>query len=333
MPLSPYSALFLIFTLTGAILAISSSSWVSAWIGLELNLMAFIPLISSKTNMFSSEAALKYFLVQALGSATIIFSATMLFMAPNSFMPLVSLALILKTGSGGLHFWFPQIMEGLNWFHASLLMTVQKLAPMFLLSYMTSNMLCSFLISSSALCSSIVGAIGGLNQTSLRKILSFSSINHMSWMFFSMLINETSWIIYFSLYTLITLSITILFFSLQAYHFSDLINYSKSPLSKTISIMSLFSLGGLPPFSGFLPKWIILQELIFNSFYITLTLLLSCSLLTLYFYTRLSISTLSLSTPQNMWNSPNNNKLSPLISISASWNLFGLPLTSLLFIF
>nr|YP_009233074.1 NADH dehydrogenase subunit 2 [Engaewa walpolea]AMA98217.1 NADH dehydrogenase subunit 2 [Engaewa walpolea] len=331
MPFSPYKILFFTLTLTGTFLAISSSSWVLAWIGLELNLMAFLPLISSKMNMLSSEAMLKYFLVQAIGSATIIFSTTLSFISPDSFLLLMSLALLLKTGSAPLHFWFPQIMEGMNWFHASMLMTIQKLAPMFLLSYMTSNMLCSYLIFTSALCSALVGAIGGLNQTSLRKILSFSSINHISWMLFSMMINETSWIIYFFLYTLITLSLTILFFSLQAYQFSNLTNSSKSPISKTISILSLFSLGGLPPFSGFLPKWIILQELITNSFNITLLILLSCSLVTLYFYIRLSISTLSLPTSRNMWESP-NNKFSLLTSLSTSWNLFGLPLTSLLLI-
>nr|YP_009041218.1 NADH dehydrogenase subunit 2 [Gramastacus lacus]CDQ51981.1 NADH dehydrogenase subunit 2 [Gramastacus lacus] len=332
MLFSPYKTMFFLSLISGTILSISSSSWLLAWIGLELNLMSFIPLISSKTNLISSEAALKYFLIQALGSAIIVFSSTMLTIYSSFSLLAISFALLLKMGACPFHFWFPQVMEGMNWLHATLLMTVQKLAPMFLISYLTFNMFCWVAIAAAACFSAIIGAIGGLNQTSLRKILAFSSINHMSWMLFSMLINETSWIIYFVLYALITTSITMLFFSLQAYYFSNLINAQCSTLSKTISMMALFSLGGLPPFSGFIPKWIVVQEMIYCSYFHAMILLLFSSLITLYFYIRLSISSISLSHPQNKWVNNSNHVTSPLKIIFYFMNLFGLLVPSLLFI-
>nr|YP_009020451.1 NADH dehydrogenase subunit 2 [Engaeus cunicularius]CDN85540.1 NADH dehydrogenase subunit 2 [Engaeus cunicularius] len=324
MPFSPYKIMFLSLVLTGAIFSISATSWASAWIGLELNLMSFIPLISSKTNLLSSEATLKYFLVQALGSAVIIFSAAVSFMIPNFFLLTISLALFLKMGSAPFHFWFPQIMEGLNWLHSTLLMTIQKLAPMFLVSYLTSDPLCWASISLVAVCSALIGAISGLNQISLRKILAFSSVNHMAWMLFSMLINESTWTLYFLFYSLITSSITILFYFTQALYLSDLMNTQSSLPFKVVSMLSLFSLGGMPPFSGFIPKWIVAQEMIINSYFHTLALLLFCSLITLYFYLRLSTSILSLTPPQNkcmvFWKS----ETSFLIVLTSFWNLFGI---------
>jgi len=58
-------------------------------------------------------------------------------------------------------------------------MTIQKIAPMSLLSYAVPHSP-SFLIFSSILLSAAVGAIGGLNQTFLRKIIAYSSINHIA---------------------------------------------------------------------------------------------------------------------------------------------------------
>nr|YP_008854818.1 NADH dehydrogenase subunit 2 [Cherax monticola]AHA59400.1 NADH dehydrogenase subunit 2 [Cherax monticola] len=329
---SPYKFIFMLSLLSGTFLAISSASWFSAWIGLELNLMSFIPLISSKENQLPSEASLKYFLIQALGSAIIILSSTLTFFIPSISLCFISLALLLKLGAAPFHFWFPQVMEGLNWTQIIILMTIQKLAPMFLISYLSSEYFTHIILFLGGLASAIVGALGGINQTSLRKILAYSSINHMSWMLFAMLMNESSWLIYFFMYALISTSVALFFSSTQTYFFSHLINSNSSPVSKIISMMNLYSLGGLPPFSGFIPKWIIIQEMILSTFYIPLLILLMSSLVTLYFYIRLTLSTLSISCTQMKWNiSLTRIKIfySPLCSFV---NLFGLFIPSMLLV-
>nr|YP_009107272.1 NADH dehydrogenase subunit 2 [Petrolisthes haswelli]CEH11275.1 NADH dehydrogenase subunit 2 [Petrolisthes haswelli] len=283
--------MFFIFTLMlGSILAVSSSFWFSAWAGLELNLISFIPLIISEKNKFSSEAALKYFLIQALGSSMIIFSSSLLLFSFTVFSISLSLALLLKLGAAPMHFWFPQVMEGMMWPQAIILMTIQKMAPLFLLS--SSNSIILYL---SSAFSAIIGSVGGLNQVSLRKILSFSSINHLAWMLSAILISENILLIYFVLYCFISSSVALIFFFGQFFFINHLTN-SKSPNSlKILSIMSILSLGGLPPFTGFIPKWYIIQELAqFNSF-ILLTILVFSALLTLYFYLRLGFSILVLS--------------------------------------
>nr|YP_009271261.1 NADH dehydrogenase subunit 2 [Faxonius punctimanus]ANW09559.1 NADH dehydrogenase subunit 2 [Faxonius punctimanus] len=297
---SPFSVLFFFTLILGLVLCISSDSWFGAWVGLELNLLSFIPLISSSSNRYSSESILKYFLVQVLASIMIIFSALFILMVVNLKM-VFSLSLMLKLGAAPFHFWFPQVMEGLNWIQVMILMTFQKVGPMILLSYLVYDKWSLIMIFTSAVVSAVVGAMGGLNQLYLRKIMAYSSINHMSWMFFAMILSEYCWLLYFGIYCLLSFLVVVNFYLQQAYHFSHLINSSFPLIPKILSMMSLFSLGELPPFLGFIPKWFIIQEMIVNNYFYPLMLLLMCSLVTLYFYIRLSISFLTLMFPFSSW--------------------------------
>nr|ANN13249.1 NADH dehydrogenase subunit 2 [Astacus leptodactylus]ANN13262.1 NADH dehydrogenase subunit 2 [Astacus leptodactylus] len=320
--ISPFNMLFLFTLSLGVVLSISSNSWFGAWAGLELNLMSFIPLISSSSNKYSSESALKYFLIQALASIVIIFSASFTLLTYN-FIMLFSLALLLKLGAAPFYFWLPQVMEGLNWLQIMILMTLQKVGPMVLLSYLMYDKYSFTLIFSSALLSAIIGAAGGMNQTFLRKIMAFSSINHMSWMFFAMITSEVCWLIYFMVYCFLSIVVVMSFYSQQAYHFSHLINSSVPFTPKMISMMSLFSLGGLPPFLGFIPKWIVIQEMIAGQLFYSLIIILLSSLFTLYFYIRISISFLTLIFPFSSWVvSKDSNKV--ILPFMITINFFGL---------
>nr|YP_009180604.1 NADH dehydrogenase subunit 2 [Procambarus alleni]ALM30829.1 NADH dehydrogenase subunit 2 [Procambarus alleni] len=313
---SPFSMLFFFTLVLGLMLCISSDTWFGAWVGLELNLLSFIPLISSSSNRYSSESILKYFLVQVLASVMIIFSALFILMMVNLKM-VFSLSLLLKLGAAPFHFWFPQVMEGLSWIQAIILMTLQKVGPMILLSYLVYDKWSLIMIFTSAVVSAIVGAMGGLNQLYLRKIMAFSSINHMSWMFFAMILSEYCWLLYFSIYCLLSILVIMNFYFQQAYHFSHLVNSSFPLMPKVFSMMSLFSLGGLPPFLGFIPKWFIIQEMIFCNYLYPLLVLLMCSLVTLYFYIRMSISFLTLLFPFSGWvmKDYENNKIMNMVMI------------------
>nr|YP_009255523.1 NADH dehydrogenase subunit 2 [Grimothea gregaria]AND82237.1 NADH dehydrogenase subunit 2 [Grimothea gregaria] len=296
MYLSLFNMLFMSTLSAGTLLAVSSSSWFNAWAGLELNLLSFIPLIISNGTRYSSEAALKYFLIQALGSSLIIFSSSALLFSSNLFSIILAASLLLKLGAAPFHFWFPQIIEGMLWPQAAILMTIQKVAPIFLLSYLMDyhNIFIIMLISS--IMSAVVGAVGGVNQMSLRKIMAFSSINHMAWMLMASLISEYLVFFYFVFYCLMSLSVIMIFFLQQSFHFNHLINQSNlNPSMKVITFMSLLSLGGLPPFTGFFPKWILIQEMVNFKLLYPLVILLISTLVTLYYYLRISISFMNMS--------------------------------------
>jgi len=324
--LSSPQILFLSTLLLGTTLSVSSSSWFGAWVGLELNLLSFIPLISSKNNQYSSESALKYFLIQALGSSVIILSASFSLISLSLAEPFLIISLLLKIGAAPFHFWFPRVIEGLGWPQAVTLITIQKIAPMSLISYAISYS-SSCLVTGSILLSALVGAIGGLNQIFLRKIMAYSSINHMAWMLSAIMLRETSWLVYFIIYSIVSSSLAFLFYTHQSFHISHIINHSSySQTLKILTFASFLSLGGLPPFTGFIAKWFIIQELAFNHMFITLLVLLSRALLTLFYYLRIAITSIILSRPKRKWVKSNNfitSLITPSLVFINSIGIFG----------
>nr|AQT00499.1 NADH dehydrogenase subunit 2 [Potamiscus motuoensis] len=314
---------FFLTLLLGIMLSISSSSWFNIWVGLELNMMSFIPLITIKMNSYFSESALKYFLIQALGSTLFIMASCLFLTFPLLSSTLILMSLFLKLGSAPFHFWFPQVMKGLTWPQAILLMTMQKIAPMVLISYLSTFATSLQIITLSAMLSALIGALGGLNSMYLRKIMAFSSINHMSWMLISLTISDMFWCIYFLFYTLISISIMTLFNMSQAFTLSDLMKFNQINLIYSLLIpFNLLSLGGLPPFTGFIPKWMLIQLLINNQLFFPLIFFLLSALITLYFYLRISIFFFLLFNPLSVINMKPNNPFTLIPSFFLFFNLF-----------
>nr|YP_010516391.1 NADH dehydrogenase subunit 2 [Caridina longshan]UXL88562.1 NADH dehydrogenase subunit 2 [Caridina longshan] len=298
LTLQPSQILFFLTLLMGTATTFSASSWFMAWIGLELNLLSFIPLLSSKSNRYSSESSLKYFLIQALGSSLILASAPLSLYLQDITTITITLALLLKMGAAPFHFWFPPVMQGITWPQCIMISTVQKVAPMLLLMMTQLGSSPVILMTASTL-SAVVGAIGGLNQTLTRKILAYSSINHMAWMLAAIMFNEQMWTIYFLTYAMVSSSVMLILHTYQIYHFNQLSSFSV--YSKPIILalfLSLLSMGGMPPLTGFFPKWLIIQQFIFSKSIIWLSILLMSALLTLFFYLRIAISSMVFSSPK-----------------------------------
>nr|YP_010758745.1 NADH dehydrogenase subunit 2 [Palaemon macrodactylus]WEW73452.1 NADH dehydrogenase subunit 2 [Palaemon macrodactylus] len=295
--ISPALLLFSLTLMAGTLISISSSSWFLAWLGLELNLLSFIPLITAQKSPFCSEAALKYFLIQAFGSATLLISVTILFMFSMSPKILIFTSLILKMGAAPLHFWLPTIMQGMSWLNCLILMTIQKIAPLVLISFTLCNQTEILFISVSVF-SAIMSGLGGLNQTFLRKLMAYSSINHTAWMLAAISSSTSLWIHYILTYSIISISVVTIFNQNQMLHIKHLTNLSSSPFNKVTLFMTLFSLGGLPPFLGFLPKMSVITNLVNSGFFIWALILTMSALITLFYYIRVAITSLTLNSPK-----------------------------------
>nr|AND97158.1 NADH dehydrogenase subunit 2 [Theopompa sp. FY-2016a] len=321
--------LFLMTLLSGTTICICANSWMSAWMGLEINLLSFIPLMSSSQNMYSNEASLKYFLIQAIASSTLLF---LLLLKINVFEMFYSMSftfwnnllippLLMKIASAPFHWWLPSVIEGLSWMNSFIILSIQKIAPLILTSYLLTN---SILIQGVIISSALFGALGGFNQISLRKILSFSSINHIGWMLAAMTTGLNSWFLYFLIY-IINLSTIILILSSTTLSFIpqtfNCINNLK--LMKITLFIAMLSLGGLPPFLGFFPKWIIIHSMIQNFMTISCLILVFSSLLTLFYYMRIMYAALVVTNSEISWltshldNYPNPSKLL-LLSLSVT---------------
>nr|QVT11091.1 NADH dehydrogenase subunit 2 [Rhagoletis cornivora]QVT11104.1 NADH dehydrogenase subunit 2 [Rhagoletis cornivora] len=329
--------MFFFILMVGTMITVSSNSWLSAWMGLEINLLSFIPLMSDN-NLMSTEASLKYFLTQAIASAVLLFAIILMYM--NNFPTIqhnllfnnliIYSSLLLKSGAAPFHFWFPNVMEGLSWMNALILMTWQKIAPLMLISYTNwSNFI--FLV---IILSTMMGSLGGLNQTSLRKLMAFSSINHLGWMLTAMQASESTWLIYFSMYSFLSFSLIFMFNNFKMYHINQIFNsFFNSKTLKFCLFFNLLSLGGLPPFIGFLPKWLVIQLLIVNNQYILMTIMTMMTLITLFFYLRLCFAAFMLNYSENNWiNNMQINNFSFKCMLSFSFiSTFSLILISLIY--
>nr|QXF68530.1 NADH dehydrogenase subunit 2 [Yersinia mexicana] len=307
MPNNSTKILFLFTLISGVLISLSANSWMGAWMGLEINLLSFIPLLSSSKNMFSTETSLKYFLIQAIASSTLLFMVLtkvnlheMFYLNQDSLWNnLLIMPLLMKIASAPFHWWLPSVVEGASWMNCFIILSIQKIAPLMLISYLLTN---SLIIQSTIFMSAMIGAIGGFNQISLRKILAYSSINHIAWMLTTMIMGPNVWLLYFMIYSINIMIIIPLAALINMSYISQSFNsLNNMKLIKFTIFTSMLSLGGLPPFLGFFPKWIVIQFMTSNFMISTSFILIMSSLLTLYYYMRMMYSTLMMINSETTW--------------------------------
>nr|YP_010463163.1 NADH dehydrogenase subunit 2 [Chaetodon auriga]UUJ37671.1 NADH dehydrogenase subunit 2 [Chaetodon auriga] len=339
--MNPYILTALLFGLgLGTTITLASSHWLLAWMGLEINTLAIIPLMAQHHHPRAVEATTKYFLTQATAAATLLFAGT-----TNAWLSgqwdiqqvshpfpatMLTLALALKIGLAPFHTWLPEVLQGLDLTTGLILSTWQKLAPFALLIQI--QLVNPSLVMLLGLLSILVGGWGGLNQTQLRKILAYSSIAHLGWMILVLQFSPSLALLTLMVYFIMS-SATFLVFKLNK---STNINalatsWAKAPIITSLTPLTLLSLGGLPPLTGFMPKWLILQELTKQSLAPTATLAALAALLSLYFYLRLSYAMTLTASPNTLtgttpWRLTSSQLTLPL-AISTVATISLLPLT------
>uniref|UniRef100_E2FK35 NADH-ubiquinone oxidoreductase chain 2 n=3 Tax=Petroica macrocephala TaxID=369484 RepID=E2FK35_PETMC len=290
--------IFVTSLLLGTTITISSNHWIMAWAGLEINTLAILPLISKSHHPRAIEAATKYFLVQATASTLLLFSSMVNAWSTGQWditqltnpisCAILTAAIATKLGLAPFHFWFPEVLQGSPLITGLLLSTALKFPPIALL-YMTCHSLNTTLLTIMAILSVAMGGWMGLNQTQIRKILAFSSISHLGWMSIIIIYSPKLTLLNFYLYTLMTAAVFLTFHSIKTLKLSTLMtSWTKTPALNAALLLTLLSLAGLPPLTGFLPKWLIIQELTKQSMAPAAAMISMLSLLGLFFYLRLA---------------------------------------------
>nr|AXZ96947.1 NADH dehydrogenase subunit 2 [Agriornis montanus] len=332
--------IFSMSLLLGTTITISSNHWMMAWTGLEINTLAILPLISKSHHPRAIEASTKYFLVQATASTLLLFSSmtnawftgqwdiTQL-THPMSCL-LLTAAISMKLGLVPFHFWFPEVLQGSSLMTSLLLATVMKFPPTILL-FLTSSSLNPTMLFMMAITSAALGGWMGLNQTQVRKIMAFSSISHLGWMTIILIYNPKLTLVTFYLYSLTTAAIFFALNSTNTLKLSTLMTaWSKVPTLTATLMLTLLSLAGLPPLTGFLPKWLIIQELTKQELTATANIIALLSLLGLFFYLRLAYCatiTLPPNSTNHMKQWQTNKSINTLTSILTMLSIMLLPLS------
>nr|ACR55935.1 NADH dehydrogenase subunit 2 [Anilius scytale] len=325
-------------------LVATSTHWLMIWMCLEINMLSMIPVISKPNHPRATEAATKYFLTQTLASMTMLFSATMNAMTTSQWdmtlmtnktaMTLATLALMMKLAAAPFHFWLPEVTQGSSTLTSLTILTWQKLAPLSILLTL-SNKMNQTILSASAMLSILIGGLGGLNQTQLRKLMAFSSIAHTGWILATMTMAPNISTLTMLIYIMSTIPIFLMLHISSMKTIKDIgTMWTTSPQMTSMLTLTILSLGGLPPLTGFMPKWLILNKLTTFNMLIEATTMALMSLLSLYFYLRLTYFTSMTTTPQNItmpmkWRTKQTN-MSLLTPTLMALSMLMLPMTPML---
>nr|AAL90573.1 NADH dehydrogenase subunit 2 [Furcifer balteatus] len=293
----------------GTIITASSHHWLMAWAGLELNMLAILMIIMKPKHPRAAEAAIKYFLTQTIASTMILFSSTINAIQTGQWnisqmtdkyaCTMLLLALTMKIGAAPIYFWLPEVMQGTTTMTALVIASWQKIAPLTIL-FMTHNNLPPKITMTIGIMSAIIGGWGGINQTQLRKLMAYSSIANLGWTMTIFTISPHTAMLNIMIYMIMLIPTFLLIkdMSLKTLQNSTTA-WTSSPMASTLLTLMLLSLSGLPPLTGFLPKLLILNELVTQNFTPIATTMAMLSLISLFFYIRTTYIT-TMTTPPIM---------------------------------
>ena len=267
---------FLIFI--SIIIALRFNSSFIMWVSLEINILRFLPIISSGVNI-ELENSVKYFLIQRW--ASIIFLMNIFFCGYffNSARLFLIIAMFIKLGVAPFHTWFISVLKTCSFYILILLSTVQKVIPLLILNNIFLNIrLFYFCIVITIMFLLIILP----RVTNLNKLLALSSLGNILWLISSNILSLKLVRIFIFIYIYLLLGIFIFY---NNFYYNTFIQVNRMNFLEKISIVLLFmSLGGIPPLLGFLRKFFILKIIIFYENIILFLLIIFSSLILLYHY-------------------------------------------------
>nr|YP_010736910.1 NADH dehydrogenase subunit 2 [Idioscopus ventrispinus]WEP24797.1 NADH dehydrogenase subunit 2 [Idioscopus ventrispinus] len=280
--------------LLGVVLSLSSNNWVMIWMGLELSLMCIIPLMNSSMTT-SSECTMKYFIVQSMSSSIFILGVILMMLNYDFYYKMIiMLSMMLKMGVAPFHAWIISLIEGLNYMMMFNLLTIMKIVPMMVIINMNLNL--NLII----IYTLIVGAISGLTQNSMSKILTYSSIFNMGFMIYCSN-NLSLWFLYFIVYSINLLMISLILMSNNINYLNQFLINKVDLKTKAVIWILMLSSGGMPPLMGFLPKLIVIELSINYNDWVVSLMMITTSLLTMFYYNRLCFLSSLLSSLIMKW--------------------------------
>nr|AAL90585.1 NADH dehydrogenase subunit 2 [Furcifer lateralis] len=293
----------------GTIITASSHHWLMAWAGLELNMLSILAMIMKPKHPRASEAAIKYFLIQAIASTMILFSSTINAMQTGQWnilqmnekyaCTILLLALTMKIGAAPLYLWLPEVMQGTSTTTALIIATWQKIAPITIM-FMTHNNLPPKITMIIGITSAIVGGWGSINQTQLRKLMAYSSIANLGWTMVIFTTSPNTATLNITMYIIMLNPTLLLIKGMNMKTLKDSsTTWTTSPMASTLLTLMLLSLSGLPPLTGFTPKLLILNELVMQNLTPIAMTMAMLSLINLFFYMRMTYIT-TMTTPPIM---------------------------------
>jgi NADH-quinone oxidoreductase subunit N len=312
-------SILLLSSLYGMCLLPSADSYLVLFVGLELlSVPVYALVLLAFRRPQSAEASFKYLVLSGAASATFLMGVSLLYGATGSMqidtyasaltsgdaMPrtatlLILLALFLKAAVVPFHAWAPDTYEGasvpVTAYMATLIKAAVLLAAVRVFGVATASGPVADLLIVLPLVSIVWGNLAAIRQPSFRRMIAYSSIAHAGYLFYGFL-GDPSGRMQAILFYIVTYSAAnLLAFAMIPRHDHDesrdqldLLKglFRRDPLAASLIGVAMLSLAGLPPFPGFVAKFLIFRNVVAAGYTTYAVLGLIGSYVGIYFYLR-----------------------------------------------
>jgi len=282
------------FALLGVFVTASAGSLLTLYLGLELLALALYTLVAlQRDSARAAEAAMKYFVLGAIGSGAMLYGISLLYGLSGSLLlaevaaqggvgagSYVAAALVLagvafKLGAVPFHQWVPDAYQGPPLGVAVVLATVPKLAYFALIVRLMVNGLpaaqeqWNLLLIVMAVASLAMGTIVAMSQTHAARLLAWAAIAHVGFLLLGVAAGGPGGLSAALFYTLVYILMAagafgvIIALERQNASLDSLRGlYRRHPGMALTMLLIMLSMIGIPPLAGFLAKWQILMALV-----------------------------------------------------------------------
>ena len=315
-----YGTLFLLATL-GMMMLISASDLIALYLGLELmSLPLYVVAASSRDNVKSTEAGLKYFVLGALSSGMLLYGASLIY----GFTGTVNFAGIAKATQNGagiglifglvflfagfcfkisavpFHMWTPDVYEGAPTPVTAFFAAAPKVAGIAIFARATVVAFPGIthqwqqIVVFVAIASMALGAFAAIGQKNIKRLMAYSSIGHMGFALVGLAAGTPEGVqgvlIYMSIYVAMTLGTFAAILSMRrdgllVENISDLAGLARTHPNMAFFLgVLLFSLAGIPPLAGFFAKYYVFLAAINAGLYALAVIGVLTSVVGAYYY-------------------------------------------------
>lgn len=315
-----------LFAVLGMLVLVAASSLITVYLGLELLSLSLYALVAlHRDSLPASEAAMKYFVLGALASGMLLYGMSMVYGAtgtldlarvhayiagpggPHDTVLMLGLVFLVigvafKLGAVPFHMWVPDVYEGAPTAVALFVGTAPKIAAFGMLMRLLvdgmggmhgdwQHMLVILSVLSMGL-----GNIAAIAQTNIKRMLAYSTIGHVGFLFLGVIAGGPSGygaaMFYIIAYVLSTATAFGMIIALgragfEADRLDDFKGLNeRSPWSALLMAIAMFSLAGVPPLVGFWAKWAVLADVVAAGMTWLAVLAVIFSVIGLFYYLR-----------------------------------------------
>ena len=280
----------------GMMVMVSAGDLIALYMGLELQSLALYVVASMKRDSAkSSEAGLKYFVLGSLSSGLLLYGASLVYgyAGTTDFAGILSVlgdkaplgllfglvfviaGMAFKVSAVPFHMWTPDVYEGSPTPVTAFFATAPKVAAMALIARVIYDAFggvvgeWSQILAALSVLSMFLGAIAGIAQRDIKRLMAYSSISHMGFALMGLASGTAegvqAMLIYMAIYVSMNIGVFAFILSIErnGQPASDIASFNmlskREPLKALGMLVLLFSLAGVPPMLGFFGKFYVLM--------------------------------------------------------------------------